>query len=334
MNVSANAVTSHSDHRLPSLAITANAQTAMERLEQLTSHRALDRPHRQREEARPSLQFERLGEGRVPSLTKPVFSQHRPPRTLRRSRRSDRASCSFEVPVRTGSTPVETIANTAERSDPRQMLMLVQGSAADGPGQVEAMKYEAMRARSSPATPSATRRGGPSDRGIDLQLKYRPTSPLRVRRKAMFGAGKLPDYKSLEAQLKTASTRLREPREACRLGFVFCPTHDPRSRHPSLQAFSRNHRPKAQLLLADTETPTRLQQLHPPPSCPSLRPRSARVHQVESEGFDKNVIATTHGWLGRRYLPRIWEWRHNKWRIMTESPLGMIGSSARIRDLV
>ncbi len=50
----------------------------------------------------------------------------------------------------------------------------------------------------------------------------------------------------------------------------------------------------------------------------------------EAEGFDKIVIATHHGWLVDGISRWIWEWRHNKWRLMAESPLGQIDEQVPI----
>lgn len=326
MNVSANAVTVPFRPPPSITGDAANAQTPWNTASNWTSHRALDRLT-DKEKKLGITQFEEATEGRVPSAYEASLfpASASDAATIKTMRPGELLVEDLFVPDPRPWRPLRYV----RKIDPRQMLILCAGAALT-PGQVEAMKFESD---ASPILTSntATRRG-PSD-AASIYSSVPTDFSVEATRKAMFGAGKLPDYKSLEAQLKTASTTTDFESEEKRagLGFVFCPTHDPRSRQPS---YKRS--PEV------TVEPNFSRRLERPPDFSTSTLRRAALRSAlaaleftkwESEGFDKIVVATHHGWLVDGVSRWIWEWRHNKWRIMTESPLGMIGEQVPDRDL-
>ncbi|CDU23275.1 uncharacterized protein SPSC_01904 [Sporisorium scitamineum] len=331
INVSANVVATPFR---PPPSITGDASTARTpwaATSSWTSHRALDRLT-EKEKKLGITQFEEATEGRVPSAYEAsLFPTQSDAATIKTARPSGELLVEdLFVPDPRPWRPLRYV----RKVDPRQMLILCAGAALT-PGQVAAMKLGSDASTILTTDTSAAGFGASDAASIYSAI---PTDfSMQATRKAMFGAGKLPDYKSLEAQLKTSSSSAALPttqgaeEKRAGLGFVFCPTHDPRARHPSYK--------RSPEIAVEPNFSRRLER--PPELCHSTLRRAAlrsalaalEFTKWESEGFDKIVIATHHTWLVDGISRWIWEWRHNKWRIMAESPLGMVGEQVPDRDL-
>ncbi|CCF51122.1 hypothetical protein NDA11_007343 [Ustilago hordei] len=335
-NVSANAVTTPF-RPLPSISgDAAHSCTPWAAASDWTSHHVLDRPT-DKEKKLGITQFEEATEGRVPSGYEaslfPSSDTQSDAATIKTLRPGELRVEDLFVPDPRPWRPLRYV----RKIDPRQLLILCAGAALT-PGQVAAIKV-GSDASSVFTTETTTTRRGPSD-AASISSSVSTDFSVEATRKAMFAAGKLPDYKLLEAQLKSssslspgsASISLPEgEKKRAGLGFVFCPTHDPRARQP---AYKRSAE-----ITVEQNFSRRLEK--PPEFCHSAVRRAA-VRSVlaaleftkwEAEGFDKIVIATHHGWLVDGISRWIWNWRHNKWRIMTESPLGTFGEQVPDRDL-
>ncbi|SNX81981.1 uncharacterized protein MEPE_00686 [Melanopsichium pennsylvanicum] len=330
INVSANAV-STPFRPYPSVSGDAsNSRTPWASSSNWTSHRALDRLT-EKEKKAGITQFEEATSGRVPSSYEASLfpSSSFDAATIRTARNGELRVQDLFIPDPRPWRPLRYV----RKIDPRQMLILCAGVALT-PGEVAAMKL-GSDASSILTTDTSAIGFGASD--VASVYSSIPTDfCVEATRKAMFGAGKLPDYKSLEAQLKfsasgsSTTTAEREEKRAG-LGFIYVPTHDPRARHPSYKRLPE--------VTAELNISRRLER--PPELCSSTVRRAAlrsalaalEFTKWENEGFDKIVIATHHGWLVDGISRWIWEWRHNKWRINVESPLGMIGEQVPDRDL-
>lgn len=335
-NVSAHAITTPF---IPPPSISgdsSNSRTPWAASSDWTSHRALDRIT-EKEKKLGITQFEEASEGRVPSSYEaslfPSPDSQSDAATIKTTRPGELRVEDLFVPDPRPWRPLRYV----RKIDPRQLLILCAGAALT-PGQVAAIKLGSDASSVFTTETTATRREASDAASIYSSL---PTDfSVEATRKAMFAAGKLPDYKSLEAQLKSSSSlspvsataaTLEGEENRAGLGFIFCPTHDLRSRQP---AYKRS--PEV------TVEPNFSRRLEKPPElCHSTIRRAAlrsalaalEFTKWEAEGFDKIVIATHHGWLVDGISRWIWEWRHNKWRIMAESPLGMIGEQVPDRDL-
>ncbi|EST06581.1 Ribonuclease H-like domain protein [Kalmanozyma brasiliensis GHG001] len=327
-NVTANAVAAPFRPPPSILGDAGSAQTPWTASSTWTSHRALDRIT-DKEKKAGITQFEEASEGRVPSAYEASLfpaSSASDAATVRTARMGELLAEDLFVPDPRPWRPLRYV----RKIDPRQMLILCAGAALT-PGQVAALKL-GSDASSILTTNTSAPRKGPSD-AASIYSSIPTDFSVEATRKAMFGAGKLPDYKSLEAQLNASSpvTGVESEEKRAGLGFVFCPTHDPRSRQPAYQ--------RAPEVTVEPNFSRRLER--PPDFAHSTVRRAAlrsalaalEFNKWESEGFDKIVIATHHGWLVDGISRWIWEWRHNKWRIMAESPLGMIGEQVPDRDL-
>lgn len=301
-----------------------------------TSHRALDRIT-DKEKELGITQFEEATEGRVPSAYEaslfPASEDATDAATVKTLRPGELRVEDLFVPDPRPWRPLRYV----RKVDPRQMLILCAGAALTQ-GQVAAVKASSD-ASSVITTDTSTAWHKASD-GASMYSSVPTDFSVQATRKAMFGAGKLPDYKSLDAQLKSSSgflsptaTGLETGAEEKRagLGFVFCPTYDPRCRQAS-------YRQLPSIEVEDNFS----RRLERPPELSQTTVRRAALRSAlaaleytrwESEGFDKLVLATHHGWLVDGISRWIWEWRHNKWRITTESPLGLIGEQVPDRDL-
>lgn len=308
----------------------AHARTPWAASSTWTSHRALDRIT-DKEKKLGITQFEEATEGRVPSAYEASLfpASESDAATIRTLRPAELRVEDLFVPDPRPWRPLRYV----RKVDPRQMLILCAGAALT-PGQVAAMKV-GSDASSILTTDTAATGFGASD-AASMYSSIPTDFSVEATRKAMFGAGKLPDYKSLEVQLKsatpasaTASLEVEEKRAG--LGFVFCPTHDARARQAAYK--------RSPGVAVETNFSRRLER--PPEFCHSTLRRAAlrsalaalEFTKWEAEGFDKLVIATHHGWLVDGISRWIWEWRHNKWRLMAESPLGMVGEQVPDRDL-
>ncbi|TKY90877.1 hypothetical protein EX895_000875 [Sporisorium graminicola] len=306
----------------------SSARTPWAATSSWTSHRALDRIT-EKEKKLGITHFEEATQGRVPSAHEASLFQHpSDAATIKTARASGELLVEdLFVPDPRPWRPLRYV----RKVDPRQMLILCAGAALT-PGQVAAMKLGSDASSMLTTDTSATLFGASDAASVYSSV---PTDfSVQATRKAMFGAGKLPDYKSLEAQLKTSSSlsashEVEEKRAG--LGFVFCPTHDPRARHASYKRSPE----------VDVEPNFSRRLERAPELCHSTVRRAAlrsalaalEFTRWESEGFDKLVIATHHTWLVDGISRWIWEWRHNKWRIMAESPLGQVGEQVPDRDL-
>ncbi|SPO21256.1 uncharacterized protein UTRI_00733 [Ustilago trichophora] len=329
INVAANAVSTPFRPPPSITGDTAHSRTPWTASNNWTSHRALDRIT-EKEKKLGITQFEEATEGRVPSAYEASLfpSSESDGATIKTLRAGELRVEDLFVPDPRPWRPLRYV----RKVDPRQMLILCAGAALT-PGQVAAMKVGSDASSILTTDTSATGFGASDAASIYSSI---PTDfSVESTRKAMFSAGKLPDYKSLEAQLKSSTpasaTTVAVEEKRAGLGFVFCPTHDPRSRHPSYR--------RSPEVTVEQNFSRRLER--PPELCHSTVRRAAlrsalaalEFTKWENEGFDKLVIATHHGWLVDGISRWIWEWRHNKWRIMTESPLGMIGEQVPDRDL-
>ncbi|SJX60702.1 uncharacterized protein SRS1_11930 [Sporisorium reilianum f. sp. reilianum] len=327
VNVSANAVAT-AFRAPPSITgDAATARTPWAATSSWTSHRALDRLT-DKEKKLGITQFEQATEGRVPSAYEaslfPTQSDGATIKTVRRHAGELLVEDLF-VPDPRPWRPLRYV----RKVDPRQMLILCAGAALT-PGQVAAMKL-GSDASSILTTDTSATGFGASD-AASMYSSVPTDFSVQATRKAMFGAGKLPDYKSLEAQLKTSSPVAQGAEEKrAGLGFVYCPTHDARARHPSYK--------RSPDIAVEPNFSRRLER--PPELCHSTVRRAAlraalaalEFTKWECEGFDKLVIATHHAWLVDGISRWIWEWRHNQWRLMAESPLGLVGEQVPDRDL-
>ncbi|KAJ1030074.1 hypothetical protein NDA16_000987 [Ustilago loliicola] len=335
-NVSANAVATPFSPPPSISGDTAHSRTPWAASSNWTSLRALDRTT-EKEKKLGITQFEEATEGRVPSSYEaslfPSSDSQSDAATIKTLRPGELRVEDLFVPDPRHWRPLRYV----RKIDPRQLLILCAGAALT-PGQVAAMKVGSDASSVFTTETTATRRGVSDAASIYSSV---PTDfSVEATRKAMFAAGKLPDYKSLQAQLKSSSsliqgsastTSLEREEKRAGLGFVFCPAYDPRSRSP---AYKRSPE-----VAVEPNFSRRLER--PPELCHSTVRRAAlrsalaalEFTRWEAEGFDKIVIATHHGWLVDGISRWIWEWRHNKWCIMTESPLGMIGEQVPDRDL-
>ncbi len=127
--------------------------------------------------------------------------------------------------------------------DPRQMLILCAGAALT-PGQVAAMKVGSDASSVFTANTSATRFGGGASDAASIYSSIPTDFSVEATRKAMFGAGKLPDYKSLEAQLKSSSASApvcRRRGETCWTRVCLLPYARPSCAQSGLQAQCGGH---------------------------------------------------------------------------------------------
>lgn len=270
----------------------SHAQTPWSSGATRSSHRALDRPSDQ-ERAAGITQFEQATEGRIPSSYEA---------SMFATPSSDSATIQT---VRSGELRVEDLfipdprpwrpLRWVRKVDPRQMLILCAGAALT-PGQIAATKY-----------------------GKD-------SASLHASQHPMLGISSMPDYKTLESQLKTSSAASAEGTEDKRvgLGFVFCPHSDPRN------ADKKRHEPNFSRRL---ERPTEFAQSTLRRGALRSALAALEFTRWEAEGFDKIVIGTHHSWLVDGIARWIWEWRHTSWKLNAESPLGMVGDQVPDRDL-
>lgn len=308
----------------------AHARTPWAASGNWTSHRMLDRVT-EREKKLGITQSEEATQGRVPSAYEAsLFATSSDAVTIQKARPGGELLVEdLFVPDPRPWRPLRYV----RKVDPRQMLILCAGAALT-PGQVAAMKVGTSDTNSI-LTTVASSTGFSATDTASMYSSIPTDFSVEATRKAMFGAGKLPDYKSLEAQLKTNTSALVPTHQAeekrAGLGFVFCPTHDLRSRQAS----------HARLPSVVVE-PNFSRRLERPPEFARSTLRRAALRSAlaalefsrwETEGFDKLVIATHHTWLVDGITRWIWEWRHNNWRIMSESPLGMVGEQVPDRDL-
>ncbi len=306
----------------------AHARTPWAATGTWTTHRALDRLT-DKEKKLGITQFEEASEGRVPSSYEaslfPSADTASDAATIRTLRAGELRVEDLFVPDPRPWRPLRYV----RKVDPRQMLVLCAGAALTQ-GQIAAIQLG-----SDSSSVLTTDLGGRSSDAASVYSAVPTNFSVEATRKAMFASGKLPDYKALEAQLKSNAISAAVPGEAeekrAGLGFVYCPTHDSRARQPAYR--------RTPEVVVEQNFSRRLER--PPELCHSTVRRAGlraalaalEFHRWESEGFDKIVIATHHGWLVDGISRWIWEWRHNSWRIMAESPLGMIGEQVPDRDL-
>ncbi|PWN48885.1 hypothetical protein IE53DRAFT_388898 [Violaceomyces palustris] len=172
------------------------------------------------------------------------------------------------------------------------------------------------------------------------------------------------DYKSLAQSFGSSeNTDLRAG-----LGFVFCPSKDPRAILPSPRSdvfddgsdgekTSIKTRRTARSTTTTSTTASRISEfygggervdanfsrrLERPAQFNRTTKRRAALRSVtaaleynrwEEEGFDNIVIATHHEWIVTGISNDIWEWRWNDWKLTKQCQLGSPGEDVPDRDL-
>ena len=288
-----------------------------------TGHRAFERPS-ERERQAGITNFEDVSaSGRVPSAAEADLEAMTPDGASIRTTRTLGGNAlrvqDLFIPDPRSWRPLRYV----RKVDPRQMLLLCAGTTLT-PGQVAANQLGASTTDAASILSSTTQH----------QQMY----------KTMLQYGKLPDYNKLAAAMPF-STQQHEPRPRGGVGFVYCPSSDPRAA-AALDSLSSFHDHAATVSLAygggTRAEPNFSRRLERTPEFASTTKKRAGLrsvlaaleyHKWEQEGFDKIVVATHHRWIVDGIARDIWEWRHNDWRLMREGPLGFPGENVPDRDL-